>query len=253
MISRRLRCWRASLPPDLAFTVNNIYARKATPGELYAFAHIHLWYEQLHCTLYRLALPGFEESAPLDYLAAAPPDWQERLQSGCYARACEVRQKLRTLFRHAPNVVPPGDFLDSIVYENIRNQLAYLRYTFPAGEPQPSYDETLAGFEELIQIIGRRTEYMANARRTIRELLRMLVRHGYHLQTIWSTHDSETAAPTPGQGVILPKAPNLQSRLRHPNLEQHRAREPDGQQGLDPVTEEPLSASPHGSLQVSRG
>ncbi len=76
-------------------------------------------------------------------------------------------------------------------------------------------------------------------------MLRMLARHGYNIQTPWSTHDLETAAPTPGQGAILPRMPWLQTQLRHPNLEQRRSSVVAELSGIDPVTDEPLSVSPN--------
>jgi hypothetical protein len=163
VLCRKLKCWRTSLPADLEFNLDSLYAQKGQGGNV-ALASLHIWYDQLHCTLYRLAFPGFDESAPAEYLALAPPDWVDKLRRGCNARAIEVRQKLRFLVKHHPSFVPSGWRLCSYVYESIRNQLAFLAYAYPNGEPDAQKKETLAGFTEMTNVMLASCQYVYAAR-----------------------------------------------------------------------------------------
>ena len=163
IICQKLKCWRTSLPADLEFNLDTLYAMRQS-GTVSSLACLHIYYDQLHCTLYRLAFPGFDESAPAAYLALAPSDWLDRLRRGCHARAVEVRQKLRFLARYHSSFVPSGWRVCSYVYESIRNQLAFLAYAHPQGEPELQKAETLAGFSEMADFMGSACRYLACVR-----------------------------------------------------------------------------------------
>jgi hypothetical protein len=149
-ICEKLRCWETSLPVDLQMNVECLYALKGQPGSMSLLACLHIWFDQLHSTLYRTAYPGFDESAPADYLAQAPPQWIDKLRRGCYHRAIEVRQKIRFLSKHKLYFKMAGHRISSFAFECIRNQLAYIKYAFPEGEGPNEYLETLRGFEDIV-------------------------------------------------------------------------------------------------------
>jgi len=153
MICEKLRCWETSLPVDLQFNLDCLYALKGQPGALCVVACLHIWFDQLHSTLYRTAYPGFDESAPADYLTHAPPQWIDKLRRGCYHRALEVRQKIRFLARHSLYPKVAGHRISSFAFECIRNQLAYIKYAFPEGESSSAHEETLRGFEDVINFM----------------------------------------------------------------------------------------------------
>lgn len=149
-ICEKLRCWQTSLPIDLQFNLECLYALKGQPGAMCVLACLHIWFDQLHSTLYRTAYPGFDESAPTDFLAPAPFQWIDKLRRGCYHRAIEVREKIRFLLRHKLYLKMAEHRISSFVFECIRNQLAYIKYAFPEGEAPNEYMETLRGFEDII-------------------------------------------------------------------------------------------------------
>lgn len=153
-ICEKLRCWQASLPIDLHFNLECLYTLKGQPGALCALACLHIWFDQLHSTLYRTAFPGFDESAPVEYLAQAPPQWIDKLRRGCYHRAIQVREKIRFLAKHSLYPIA-GHRITTYAFECIRNQLAYIKYAFPDGETPVEHAETLSGFEDIVAFMLR--------------------------------------------------------------------------------------------------
>lgn len=150
IICQKFGYWESSLPPDLHFNVDCLYALKSQPGMLCNLACLHIWFDQLHCALYRLSYPGFDESAPTAYIAKAPPEWLEKLRKGCYSRAIEVRQKIRFLAKHAMILKSGGWRISRHVYESIRNQLAYITCFYPHGQPEDLRQESHQGFEDMV-------------------------------------------------------------------------------------------------------
>lgn len=151
----RLRSWKSTLPPHLAFTVENLYALQSTPGELDQLVSLHLWHDQMHCTLYRISLPGFEESASTNYLSLAPAGWVERLRQGCHVRAREVQSKIDLVAKRCPRYQPLTWRTGGYVYECMRNRMACLRAAYNDEPPPEVKTETQSGFERMIELLSK--------------------------------------------------------------------------------------------------
>jgi hypothetical protein len=55
---------------------------------------LHLWYHQIHCELFRIALPGYSESAGPETLAEAPTGWLDNVRDDCRRHARSVAEVL---------------------------------------------------------------------------------------------------------------------------------------------------------------
>lgn len=170
VICQKLRCWSSSLPAELKFGVDSLYALKAQPGHLGALAVLHLWFDQLHCTLYRMTFPGFDESASPDLLADAPQEWLDKLRTGCYSRAIEIREKIRFLAKHGMYLKVDGFRIAGFVYECIRNQLAFLHLAHPQGAPPDVHQQTLDGFEDMFRFVINCSANVATLRKPVGHL-----------------------------------------------------------------------------------
>ena len=132
-----------------------------TTNEVLPFVALHLWYDQLHCDLYRIAMPNFNESAPPEYQAQAPPGWLDSTQLACYRSACSVMDRFGLLEQHFPDLVLTDRYTEILVYESMRNQLQYLKVS--RGSVQGvDHADTIKGFEMMIRVVGRMTRYYAN-------------------------------------------------------------------------------------------
>ena len=157
----RLKDFAHTLAPEFGFTAENLYALRPCPGELSSLVTIHLWLDLLHSSLYRLALPGFDETAPPECLEGAPPGWIEKLRTGADLRAGAMVDKLRLLLRHCPDFVLSTYKVGAMVYECTRTLLAH-RALYPAPEA-----ETLDSLEVLLECLGRNTKYFYSSRRIV--------------------------------------------------------------------------------------
>lgn len=154
--------WKAGLPPELALTTSNLFARQAT-AEFESLISLHALHDQLYGDLYRIALPGFPESASVGYLADAPVDWVTRVRFGCYVRALALTDKFKLLKQYFPHYTPVDRLWRMFAYESIRNQLQYLHVTTVAvQQSEGEREETVSGFETIVETIGKMTTYYSS-------------------------------------------------------------------------------------------
>lgn len=93
---RKLAQWQTMLPARFRLTRAVLFSRHHTPHyHLGPLVMLHLWFDMLHCELYRLALQTHAEQPHLQALfQSAPPGWLDQTQNLCILHA---RQMVRTL------------------------------------------------------------------------------------------------------------------------------------------------------------
>ena len=129
---------------------------------------MHVCFDVVHSTLYRITLPNFSESAKPEYLASAPRDWIHRLRYAANVRAVAVRQKFALLEKHFPDHIPTTRLYNLYIFGSLRVQLQYYALACPDGIPDPqTYEETASGFEVMIQVVGKMTKYYVDNRRVV--------------------------------------------------------------------------------------
>ena len=104
------------------FNSNNVYACVNDTPHLLVITTLHLWYEQLHCILYRFCLPG---PGDVQYFALAPPAYLERLRTGFRARTLETLRKTSLLVKQCPKLIPIGGVIEMLLHLGISNHLAF--------------------------------------------------------------------------------------------------------------------------------
>ncbi|ORX38014.1 hypothetical protein BD324DRAFT_624213 [Kockovaella imperatae] len=172
--------WLATLPPELALTADNIHARDTT-NQLGGFIALHLWHAQLHCDLYRLAMPDLAESAPPSYFDDAPPSWKTDARALCFVYAQQIGQILSLVRDAIPTFVPHDMFFPIFVYESCRNQIQYLK---SIGETIQTDNGTRI-FEEMMSMVRAMIAVFPTARNLLFEIHGLFFQSGVVLNFAW--------------------------------------------------------------------
>jgi len=128
---RKLAVWKASLPPHLVFTRQNLFARLLSPS-LGGIVMLHLWHDELICESHRAALHlyntenrrGIDAQSTL-LQVGQPDEVLEGYGAICLRAAKSIADSLRLLndctqgFQH--NILDPS--LPMICHSAIRNRL----------------------------------------------------------------------------------------------------------------------------------
>ncbi|WVQ68686.1 uncharacterized protein L199_006895 [Kwoniella botswanensis] len=161
---QRLQQWQDSLPPLLIFSLSNLQHGQE---DVIALFYLHIFYHQIHCDLYRMTLPGFRESAPPEYLARAPVGWVNRTRDACYLHAVEIIKKISFMAEHFDHFIPNDSVLIIFVYECIRNQIQYIKITYPGGPSREDHQQVSTGFEMIMDVAGRTVKYFGRIWRAV--------------------------------------------------------------------------------------
>ncbi|KAL1413281.1 hypothetical protein Q8F55_001036 [Vanrija albida] len=194
---RRLNAWRASLPPQFELERETIYARHCQ-NQLTPLIMLHIWYESNHSELYRLAMPGFPESLEAGIAAAAPPGWIERTRDACSAHASMIARTIR----HMCSIVDPDTmiFADNglpiCILESVRIRLQHA-FILPPAPQAAELAELSADVEIMDAFLQRMTTHLRQAKWLLKEMRRMLRRHGMDPVNGMSSADTSGAA-SPG-------------------------------------------------------
>lgn len=147
---------------------------------------MHVCFDVIHSTLYRMALPNFTESAKPAFLASAPRDWIYQLRYSANTRALSVQFKLRLLEKNFPENILTSRLFNLFVFGSMRVQLQYNALAYPDGVTGPFlHGELAAGFETMMNVVGKMTRYFADNRRVLKDMLLILARHGYNIGRPW--------------------------------------------------------------------
>lgn len=202
-VVRSLRRWKESLPASLEYTVDNLYVRQTT-HELDSLVVLHLNFDSIHSTLYRITLPNFTESMSPDLLLEAPVEWLQQVRAAAYSRANAVQQKLELLEAEFPDHTPTTRLFNLYVLNSMRVQLQFL-----ALHSSGPNREVRQGLQVMADIVGKMTNYFCYNRRVVsappsavnpqlRDVLRILIGHGYDIETSWDYRmDATSGARTP--------------------------------------------------------
>lgn len=163
----RLRHWQDTLQPSLRFTADNIYLHHGN-NEAGAFVNIHVWHKQLYCDLYRVAFPGFRESAAETYWATAPEGYVDTLRKNGFEAACAVADVFRMVERVLPGEVGVNVDVAVMPYESIRLQLQYLGLVYGMAIPPDLARETNERFDALLAPLIRLKAHYQSVLRPVR-------------------------------------------------------------------------------------
>lgn len=96
---RKLAQWRTFLPARFHLTRTVLFSRHHTPHyHLGPLVMLHLWFDMLHCELYRLALQTHADRPHLQALfQLAPPGWLDQTQNLCMLHARQMVQTLQAV------------------------------------------------------------------------------------------------------------------------------------------------------------
>ena len=156
----KLQIWRETLPADLELDAANLFLWQGS-DELNQLLALHMWYDQIYCDLCRLALPGFVESAPAQYLAMAPPAWIAQTQLTCYEHALSQTRHFALVEAEFPDLVLSDMCFATFAYESMRNQLQYTTSIGSVSSVRSYLDMrgTAEGFDLMVRVIRKTTRY----------------------------------------------------------------------------------------------
>lgn len=154
----RLRYWKDTLHTGLELTPTNLFIRHGN-DESGALINIHAMYQSICCILYRIAFPGFRESAPTEYWQGSSPGYIDNLRLAGYQAACATADVFRMAEDHLPGQVMCDPDSAVSIHEVIRIQLQYLGLEYGVLHPPDVAEATHARFEALLtplQSLARR-------------------------------------------------------------------------------------------------
>jgi hypothetical protein len=118
VLSRKLDDIINGLPQCLVYSKENVENRRSKQESLF-FVTTHLWLRQTLCDLFRLSIPGLNESSPEILLNLVPVDLLLRTQSDCVSHAVSVCD----ILSESSNLITGADSISDIIpiiYESCR-------------------------------------------------------------------------------------------------------------------------------------
>lgn len=109
-------------------------------------------------------MPGFPESLRQEVISEAPLEWTEKARTGFHIRARGITEKLKLSDRLYSTWQPSDPIWKMLAYESVRNQLAYL---CQSAAPIVNREEISAGFELVVEYVGRMTTYLSTMKRLV--------------------------------------------------------------------------------------
>jgi hypothetical protein len=114
------------LPVNLQYSKHNLMSRSASSCERWFFAMAHLWAHQTFCDLYRLAIPGMNESSPEIILGLIPAEILSDVQSLCIRNAVSICNIISENLELIKSIETLGDIFP-FIEQSSRLLLAYLQ------------------------------------------------------------------------------------------------------------------------------
>jgi hypothetical protein len=147
-----------------------IFVRDGTDA-LAPLVMLHLWYHQIHCELFRIALPGYSESAGPETLADAPTGWLDKVRDDCRRHARSVAEVLALVNSNIKGssfrILDPS--LPMIVYNSLRLQLECISLTYPDVVSREREFELMGGDADvLLTLVQRMSGFFHPARLLVR-------------------------------------------------------------------------------------
>lgn len=130
-LQAELKAFEARLPAPFRWTASNLKLRAYHP-RLCVFLMTHIWWQQCHCDLYRIALPGRRESLPRKAIAKLDPDFVKHCQRQCFEHA-HAMAEMFTLVTQFEKGVPVSDLDLPVCVYQCANTLYYTLAACPDG------------------------------------------------------------------------------------------------------------------------
>ncbi|OJJ45124.1 hypothetical protein ASPZODRAFT_18034 [Penicilliopsis zonata CBS 506.65] len=171
LLLRKLARWKTNLPARLSLTESNLnQSETAKHGPL---VMLHLWWDMLHCELFRLALQTHQPDVQALFLAA-PPGWITQTQDRCVMHARQMGSTLSLLESCSPGCVVYDPSLAMLCYAAVKIQLLYAVSRDPLG----LQGEAVHYLSVLLQVVDRLTPFFNTAAVLLDEMKWTLRQHG---------------------------------------------------------------------------
>lgn len=157
---RKLAAWKTNLPESLQLSRQNLFNRHKTP-HLGPLVMLHLWYDMLHCELYRLALQTHSDPNVQALFDTAPPGWMHEAQDHCFYHAINIPRTLKMvesdLSGECFTILDPS--LAMLCYASLKMQLLYYSVRESLGLDSGISDESIESFRILLLFVERLSRY----------------------------------------------------------------------------------------------
>ncbi|OJJ48050.1 hypothetical protein ASPZODRAFT_24917 [Penicilliopsis zonata CBS 506.65] len=194
---RKITAWRRTLLPQFQLVANTVYARLAQ-NQLTATVMLHVMYHQCMLDLHRLALPGFPESLPLATLAQAPPGWVQHHRSECVDHARRIGGIFDTLagYISTDDLILLDTSLPIYLFEAMRVQIQWL-FMLPSEARAEAVPQLQSECEKLMPFVERAAKYFRQGQWLLREMRKMLSRHGIPIRGLEPSQSETSGIQTP--------------------------------------------------------
>ncbi|CAK9785596.1 unnamed protein product [Cutaneotrichosporon oleaginosum] len=181
MAKHKLKAWFDSLPPQFQLEPETVFTRQFQ-NELTPLTMLHVWYNINVAELTRISMPGFTESLPAELLASAPQEWVHETRDQCVTHARLVAHTLRHIASlvDMDTLVFGDQSLPICVYESARVRLQYV-FLLPHERQPAELEELTSDVAVMTTFIERMGRYFQNSKFLLREMRKMLRRHGLDL------------------------------------------------------------------------
>ena len=153
--------WHDSLPPDMCFTVDNLYIRHSS-AEMGSLAGLHLLYDLVRISLLRVGVSAVAFDGPGDALYPEMPlEFTRSCHRKAYNVGLAVRDRLRAIENHFPDYTSSSRLWIRSVHASLRIQIEYQEIS------EPAYVELLDGFRTMVGTVAKMTRYFSADRKTV--------------------------------------------------------------------------------------
>ncbi|KAL2204716.1 hypothetical protein CC79DRAFT_1370528 [Sarocladium strictum] len=216
--------FEATLPPDLKLSAERLMLMANSP-ESVKYMALHMQWNQSHCDLYRICVPGLREALPRDVLAETPMDVINRCQQNCLAATLRLCDLWSDMYRLEPSDVTNDAFLSISIYLATQT-VRHLRHLLSTEGPNTlsMVKERLEDAVRLarpLEIMPRPGKCLKDAEKVIRALEEGTLEHSSRassegadvsrhylpskhtlLPHFSQTSKDEAAGPTPSPSVV---------------------------------------------------
>ncbi|KAL1849150.1 hypothetical protein Daus18300_013355 [Diaporthe australafricana] len=229
-----LKAFEGRLPPSFKWTEANLRLRAYHP-RLCVYLMTHIWWEQCHCDLYRIALVGRRDSLPKEAIARLDPAFVKYCQRQCFEHAKAMAEMLDMVLQKG---VPVSDLDLPVLCYQCANTLYYTLAS--CGD---EYGLSHASVSEMaatcLKVVRQSSPGPAAA--AIAEALEKLIETGWVRPTLPSNVTSPMSM-TPGNHDALAVDPMLQRDALQEADVAHQLCNPSIPQNLPPQIESPGQA-----------
>ena len=161
-LTQKLIHFHQHLPAHLHLTPANLRAHRARQT-ISPLIMLHLWYDSCLCDLYRIALPGFPESMPLEMISLSNDAWTLHTRAASVAHAHGMIRTVKVLVDFmGDDYVFLDQSLTICLFECMRVRVVDL-FNRPMEEKAEIERECKAEFEMISRVVVRMKVYFKQA------------------------------------------------------------------------------------------